>query len=313
MIKRHRSREGRPRVAGLKGIKPMETHDRRAYARFGHRLFTKFSKAGLYAPVEGVTENISQGGAFVTTNEWKAFHPCERVIVTFFLSPDLTGQDKTMGLQGEGIIARVDQDGTGVGVQFASGFDQFAEIELLDIKQKVSHKRLSYYLIEAASLPLPEFTRQYPNGFFVEQSRHLFDKNIIVKFDTDVMDDRNSVGAMQRGLGKKTILDLRVIEMSTKSPPSGRISIGRSPNNDIVFHSKFVSKCHACLRISPPQNYRYLVDMGSTNGTSVNGHQLPPHQEYRLADGDDISFGPRTRVVYFSPEGFYRFLELPIS
>jgi len=291
----------------------METFDRRAYARVGHRLFTKFSKAGLYTPVEGVTENISQGGAFVTTDEWEAFHPRERVIVTFFLSPDLTGQDKTLGLQGEGIIARLDREGTGVGVQFASGFDQFAEIELLDIKHKLRYKRLSYYLIEAASLPLPEFTRQYPNGFLIEQSRHLFDKNIIVKFDTDVTNDRHSLEVLQRDIGRKKTLDLRVIEINTKSPLSGRISIGRSPNNDIVLHSKLVSKSHASLHVAPTQKCCYLVDVGSTNGTFINSQQLTPHQEYRLADGDEISFGPRTKVVYFSPEGFYRFLELPIS
>jgi FHA domain/PilZ domain len=291
----------------------METHDRRAYARVGHRLFTKFSKAGLYTPVEGVTANISQGGAFVTTDEWEAFRPHERVIVTFFLSPDLTGQDKTLGLQGEGIIARVDREGTGVGVQFASGFDQFAEIELLDIKQKVRHKRLSYYLIEAASLPLPEFTKQYPNGFLIEQSKHLFDKNIIVKFDTDVMEDRNSLEALQRDIGRKKTLDLRVIEINTKSSLGGQISIGRSPNKDIVLHSKLVSKCHASLHVALTQKSCSLIDVGSTNGTFINSHRLTPHQEYRLADGDEISFGPRTKVVYFSPEGFYRFLELPIS
>jgi hypothetical protein len=291
----------------------METHDRRAYARVAHRLVTKFSKTGLYTPVEGVTENISQGGAFVKTEKWEAFHPQERVIVTFFLAPDLTGQDKTIGLQGEGVIARVDREGTGVGVQFTTGFDQFAEIELLDIKHKIRHKRLSHYLIEAASLPLTEFTKQYPNGFFVEQSRHLFDKKIIVKFDTDVIDDRNSVAALERGIGGKETLDLRVIEISTKSSLSGRISIGRSPNNDIVLHSRLVSKSHASLHVAPTQKYCYLIDMGSTNGTFVNGDQLTSHQEYQLADGDEISFGPRTKVVYFSPEGFYRFLELPIS
>jgi hypothetical protein len=291
----------------------MEIHDRRAYARVGHRLFTKFSKAGLYTPVEGVTENISQGGAFVTTDGWETFHPRERVIVTFFLSPDLTGQEKTMGLQGEGIIARVDREGTGVGVQFTSGFDQFAEIELLDVKHRVRHKRLAYYLIEAASLPLPEFMKQYPYGFLIEQSRHLFDKNIIVKFDTDVINDRTSVEALQRDIGRKKTMDLRVIEISAKSFVGERISIGRSPSSDIVLHSKLVSKLHASLHVAPTQEYCGLVDMESTNGTFVNGRQLTPHQEYRLADGDEISFGPRTKVVYFSPEGFYRFLELPIS
>ena len=74
-----------------------------------------------------------------------------------------------------------------------------------------------------------------------------------------------------------------------------------------------VSKSHAFLYVRPTPEDCYLIDTGSTNGTSVNGRRLPPNQEYQLADGDEISFGPQTKVVYFSPEGFYKFLELPIS
>jgi hypothetical protein len=30
--------------------------------------------------------------------------------------------------------------------------------------------------------------------------------------------------------------------------------------------------------------------------------------EYQLADGDEISFGPETKLIYFSPKAFHAFL-----
>jgi hypothetical protein len=32
------------------------------------------------------------------------------------------------------------------------------------------------------------------------------------------------------------------------------------------------------------------------------------HIEYQLADGDEISFGPETKLIYFSPKAFHAFL-----
>jgi hypothetical protein len=291
----------------------METHERRAYTRFDHKLFTKFSKAGLYTPIEGMTANISQGGAFVRTDTWHAFQPQERIIVTFFLSPDLTGQDKTIGFQGEGIIVRVDRDGGGVGVQFPREFEKFSQIEFANVQQKAKYERLSYYLIEAASLSLSEFIDKYRNGFLVEQSKYLFDKNVILKFDTDVIDEPRDLECLEKHLEKKDILKVRVIEIGKRNSLSGPISIGRAPTNDIVLFNKMISKSHACIYFFPARQNCYLIDVGSRNGTFINDHRLTPRKKYRLSDGDEISLGPQTKVVYFSPEAFYRFLELPIS
>jgi hypothetical protein len=291
----------------------METNERRAHTRFDHKLFAKFSKTGLYTPIEGMTENISQGGAFVTTDAWHAVQPQERIIVTFFLSPDLTGQDKTIGFQGEGVIVRVDREAGGVGVQFAKAFEKFSQIEFANIQQKVTYNRLSYYLIEAASVPLREFVKKYQNGFLVEESKYLFDKNVIVKFDTDVIDERSALGYLQKHLEKKDVLKVRVIEIIRRRSVSGPVTIGRAPTNDIVLFNKMVSKSHACILFPTSGQGSYLMDVGSRNGTFINNQRLVPHKEYQLSDGDQISLGPQTKVTYFSPEAFYRFLEMPIS
>jgi len=51
-----------------------------------------------------------------------------------------------------------------------------------------------------------------------------------------------------------------------------RITIGRKPSNDIQIENLAVSGEHAC--IVTILNDSYLEDMGSTNGTLVNGQPI---------------------------------------
>lgn len=63
--------------------------------------------------------------------------------------------------------------------------------------------------------------------------------------------------------------------------------IGRNPGTDVVLHDTTVSKRHAEVRREG--NGFVLVDLGSLNGTRVNGHGV---KERRLEDGDEITVGP---------------------
>jgi hypothetical protein len=64
------------------------------------------------------------------------------------------------------------------------------------------------------------------------------------------------------------------------------LSIGRGLNNDIILEDTRVSRNHAQLRY---RSRRFWVsDVGSTNGTFVNGEQVV---ERSLRDGDTISLG----------------------
>ncbi|MFN8371891.1 MAG: FHA domain-containing protein [Anaerolineae bacterium] len=55
-----------------------------------------------------------------------------------------------------------------------------------------------------------------------------------------------------------------------------------------------VSRRHAA--ISHDKGNIYIEDLESTNGTRINGFQLPPKEKFRLRDGDELELG-RIRIV----------------
>ncbi len=63
-------------------------------------------------------------------------------------------------------------------------------------------------------------------------------------------------------------------------------TIGRLPDSTVTVADPNVSRTHAEIR--PDGDGFIVVDLGSTNGTRVNGGRVARH---RLSDGDEIGFG----------------------
>lgn len=81
--------------------------------------------------LEGTTVDLSQGGAFIKTEDWGFFKPDESMNLTFLLPPDFTGQDTTIGLQGSAIVRRVDRLREGIAVEFSNELRQFRPTTML--------------------------------------------------------------------------------------------------------------------------------------------------------------------------------------
>jgi hypothetical protein len=64
------------------------------------------------------------------------------------------------------------------------------------------------------------------------------------------------------------------------------LRLGRSPDNDIILRDPATSGHHA--RVERRGDQFWIVDLGSTNGTLVNGE---PVQEKELSNGDRITIG----------------------
>lgn len=87
----------------------------------------------------------------------------------------------------------------------------------------------------------------------------------------------------------------RLVVVSSPALPAGQshlldsspVTIGRGLDNEIVLGDTFASARHA--RLDPRQDGVWIEDLGSTNGTFVNGDQLRAPR--RLDPGDRIRIG----------------------
>jgi len=67
------------------------------------------------------------------------------------------------------------------------------------------------------------------------------------------------------------------------------IVLGRSPQANVVIASNEVSRSHA--QIANTANGFFLSDMGSTNGTFLNGEEIQPRQMIQLKSNDQLNLG----------------------
>lgn len=75
----------------------------------------------------------------------------------------------------------------------------------------------------------------------------------------------------------------------------GIITIGRANNNDMVIDNIMISSHHA--KIITFNKAAYIQDLGSTNGTYINGVK---YQYQRLRPGDHVQIGE----ISFTIAGF---------
>ena len=84
------------------------------------------------------------------------------------------------------------------------------------------------------------------------------------------------------------------------------ISIGRTSDNDVSINDYAVSRRHARLRHLAEVGY-IIEDLGSRNGTALNGRWLEPRQQTPISSGQALRFG-RLGFTFLNAEDFHTFL-----
>jgi len=288
----------------------MTSRERRKHVRIERQFEARLFNAKVRYETEGVTENISQGGVYVKTRDWRSFRTGDQAIVTLFLPPSFTDRDKIFGLRGNAIVRRVDKQNEGVALEFSRDFQEFEKVEHSEIAVKYRYKEISYYLRSISNLEFADLIRVNPNGFLVEKSVSAGDDNAVFQFNTLSLDNDQAMQVIKRDFSIANIHEARVIEVRKRKFDTAKntVAIGRAATNDIVIYDNLVSKTHAYLYLYPSSRGCYIVDCGSKNGTLLNGKVLKPFEQYRVVDCDEICFGPQTKTVYFSSISFANFI-----
>jgi FHA domain/FhaA, N-terminal domain len=102
-------------------------------------------------------------------------------------------------------------------------------------------------------------------------------------------------GRRTKGAARFSLRMVKGVPPDGVYPIEGQVRIGRNEESEIVLVDPSVSRAHAILEVNAGEPV--VRDLGSTNGTFVNGKRVRAH---RLRDGDELLFG-NTKMRIESP------------
>jgi pSer/pThr/pTyr-binding forkhead associated (FHA) protein len=96
------------------------------------------------------------------------------------------------------------------------------------------------------------------------------------------------------GAGPTSETGFFVAALRPRSPGVRTVSLGRTPNNDIVLVDSTISKVHAFVHRDPQSGVDSITDAESHNGTFVEGARVAPRGEgapTALRSGQSLQLG----------------------
>lgn len=98
-------------------------------------------------------------------------------------------------------------------------------------------------------------------------------------------------------------LDQGLVISLGRDSPEGEILLGRGVEADVQLADVSVSAKHAVVRWDGWKRIAWLRDLGSTNGTQVNGHLLT--SEVQLEESNIVTLGNDSAFLFLKTETLY--------
>jgi len=102
-------------------------------------------------------------------------------------------------------------------------------------------------------------------------------------------------------------IPLRHQKINDEQPMDTWMQVGRTSDSEIMINDYTISKKHARIRHAMGRGGYLLEELGSTNGTWVNGERLVQGAPMRIQSSDTIRFGRHIFTFYLARD-FYTFL-----
>jgi len=138
-------------------------------------------------------------------------------------------------------------------------------------------------------------------GSALLSEHHLDDDTVVYprkEGDPNYMDIPHPEKSIPEG---KIVLYLPDYETYLDLPEENEFTLGRliegqviTPEVDLNPYDGFengISRLHATIRMNPKKNSIQVLDLGSANGTRVNGYEIPANSEVPLTHEDILTLG----------------------
>ena len=181
-----------------------------------------------------------------------------------------------------------------------------AVLSMVDTNGRINYRQLLDYI------------NTYSLSYFLEAGRHpflvgrdLYEGRLLSNLaPTQTMRFAMGQSIKDKEQSPKRNNITHAIYMLRKKPYSREmpnvIAIGRSSENDIVIADYVISKNHAQIIIF--HDMYFLMDVGSTNGTRVNGQLIQTGIKVKLGMNNVLAFG-RLIFVFMAPTDLYQGLK----
>jgi hypothetical protein len=110
-----------------------------------------------------------------------------------------------------------------------------------------------------------------------------------------------------KGRRRNRKLEIYPLAKKPNAPFPDMITVGRTPNNDIVLRDATVSRLHAFFRHKG--DTWQIADGGSKNGTFLDGLALAPRKEKGLGTGQVVKIGD-LELTFYTSEDLFKLLSL---
>lgn len=105
-------------------------------------------------------------------------------------------------------------------------------------------------------------------------------------------------------------LEIYPLLKKPSAPFPDMITVGRTPNNDVVLKDATVSRLHVFFRHRGAT--WQIADGGSKNGTFLDGKPLAPRRELGVDSGQTVKIGD-LELTFYTAEELFKMLELVTS
>ena len=158
------------------------------------------------------------------------------------------------------------------------------------------------FLASAAPAALVRYRQQGP----VEESSNAGIRTLTLDEDSRGRERSEYVSEETLPYGKDLPdeIDLELYPLAKKPGASfpDRITVGRTPNNDVVIVDTSISRLHAYVKRSP--SGWVVADAGSKNGSWLKGGTLDPRKEQPLPSRAVLRFGDVDVTFYLAEDLF---------